>query len=40
MAIRYFFNYILGFLLLSSSGSANAQLSGCFHPGTFSLNIE
>ena len=32
MAIHYFLNYILGFLLLSSSGSANAQLPGCFHP--------
>ena len=32
-------SYTLGFLLLSSSGSANAQLQGCFRPWTFSLNI-
>ena len=31
--------YSLGFLYISSSGSANAQLPGCFHPWTFSLNI-
>ena len=30
-------NYTLGYK--SSSGSANAQLPGCFHPWTFSLNI-
>ena len=29
MAIEYFLNYTLGFLYLSSSGSANAQLPGC-----------
>ena len=40
IAINYFLNYSLGFLYLSSSGSANAQLIGCFHPCTFSLNIE
>ena len=39
MAIQYFLNYTLGVLYLSSSGSANAQLPGCFHPWTFSLNI-
>ena len=39
MAINYFLNYTLGFLYLSSSGSANAQLPGCFRPWTFSLNI-
>ena len=39
MAIQYFWNYILGFLLLSSSGSANAQLPGCFCPCTLPLNI-
>ena len=39
MAINYFLNYTLDFLYLSSSGSANAQLPGCFHPWTFSLNI-
>ena len=39
MAINYFLNYTLGFLYLSSSGSANAQLPGCFHPWTFPLNI-
>ena len=32
-------NYTLGFLYLSSSGSADAQLPGCFRPWTFSLNI-
>ena len=40
MAINYFSNYTLGFLYLSSSGSANAHLPGCFRPWTFSLNIE
>ena len=39
MAIYYFLNYTLGFLYLSSSGSANAQLPGCFRLWTFSLNI-
>ena len=39
MAIHYFLNYTLGFMQLSSSGSANAQLPGCFRPWTFSLNI-
>ena len=39
MAINYFLNYTLGFLYLSSSGSENAQLPGCFRPWTFSLNI-
>ena len=39
MAINYFLNYTLGFLYLSSSGSANAQLPGCFRPWIFSWNI-
>ena len=39
MAIHYFLNYTLGFLWLSSSGSANIQLPRCFRPYTFSLNI-
>ena len=39
MAIHYFLNYTLGFLQLSSSGSANAQLPGCFSLWTFFLNI-
>ena len=40
MAIHYFFNYILGSLQRSSSGSADAQLPGYLCPWTFSLNIE
>ena len=32
MAINYHLIYILGFLYISSSGSANAQLPGCFSP--------
>ena len=32
MAIHYFLNYTLGFRWLSSSGSANVQLPGCFRP--------
>ena len=39
MAINYLLIYILGFLYMSSSGSANAQLPGCFCPWTFALNI-
>ena len=39
MTIHYILNYTLGFLLLSSSGSANAHRPGCFRPWTFSLNI-
>ena len=39
MAINHFLNYTLGFLYLSSSGSANVQLLGCFCPWTFTLNI-
>ena len=31
--------YTLGFLYISSSGSTNAQLPGCFRPWTLSLNI-
>ena len=40
MAINYFLNYTLGFPYLNIFGFANAQLSGCFHPWTFSLNIR
>ena len=39
MAIDYLLIYSLGFLYISNSGSANAQLPGCFRPWTFSLNI-
>ena len=39
MVINYLLIYILGFLYISKSGSANAQLPGCFCPWTFSLNI-
>ena len=39
MAINCLLIYILGFLYISNSGSANTQLSGCFCPWTFSLNI-
>ena len=39
MAINYLSIYILGFLYISNSGSANAQLLGCFCLWTFSLNI-
>ena len=39
MAILSFWTIGLGFLQLSSSASANAQLPGCVRPGTFSLNI-
>ena len=39
MAINYLLIYTLGFLYISSSGSANAQLPGCFRPWTFSFNI-
>ena len=39
MAINYLLIYPLGFLYISKSGSANAQLPGCFCPWTFSLNI-
>ena len=31
--------HTLGCLYIGSSGSANAQLPGCFRPWTFSLNI-
>ena len=34
-----FLMHTLGFLYISNSGSANAQLPGCFCPWTFSLNI-
>ena len=37
MTINYLFIYTLGFLYISSSGSANAQLHGCFRPWTFSF---
>ena len=39
MAINYLLISMLGFLYISSSGSANAQLPGCFRPWTLSLNI-
>ena len=39
MAINYLLIDTLGFLYISSSGSANTQLPGCFCPWTFSLNI-
>ena len=39
MVINYLLIYTLGFLYISKSGSANAQLPGCFCPWTFSLNI-
>ena len=32
LAIHYFLHYTLDFRYLSSSGSANAQLPGCFRP--------
>ena len=39
MAINYHLIYTLGVRYISSSGSANVQLPGCFRPWTFSLNI-
>ena len=39
MAINYLLIYTLGLLYISSSGSANVQLPGCFRSWTFSLNI-
>ena len=39
MAILLFWTMHLGFLLQSSSCSANAHHPGCFHPWTFPLNI-
>ena len=39
MAINYLWIYTLGFIFMSKSGSANAQLPGRFCPWTFSLNI-
>ena len=39
MAIKYFFNYTLAFLYISSSGPANAQTPGCFRRWTFFLSI-
>ena len=39
IAINYLLIYILGFLYLSTTGSANARLPWCFRPWTFSLNI-
>ena len=39
MAINYLLIYTLGFLYISSSDFANAQLPGWFRPWTFSLNI-
>ena len=40
MAINYPLTYTLGFLYISYSGSANAQLPGCICPWTFSLNFR
>ena len=40
MAINYLLMYTLGSLYISSSGSAIAQLLGCFCPWTFSLNMR
>ena len=39
MTFHYFLNYTLGFRYLSSSGSANAQLPGCFQPWILLLII-
>ena len=39
MTINYLLIYTLGFLYISSSGSANAHLPGCVCLGTLSLNI-
>ena len=39
MAMNYLLICTLGFLYINSSGSANAQLPGCFRAWTFSLNI-
>ena len=39
MAIDYLLIYTLGFLYISNSGFANAQLPECVRPCTFSLNI-
>ena len=39
-AILCFLNYILGFLQLCSSGSANARLPGRFRPWTFSWILD
>ena len=39
MAINCFFIYTLGFIYISSSGSANVQLPGCFRLRTLSLDI-
>ena len=39
MAINNLLIYNLDFLYISRSGSANAQLPGCFRPWTFYLNI-
>ena len=39
LAMNYLSIYTLGFLYTSSSGSANAQLTGCFRPWKLSLNI-
>ena len=39
MALNYLLIYTFVFLYISKSGSANAQLPGCFCPWTFSLNI-
>ena len=39
MAIKNLLFYTLGFLYISNSDSANAQLPGCFCPRTFPVNI-
>ena len=39
MASNCLLFYTLDFIYISNSGSANAQLPGCFCPWTFSLNI-
>ena len=39
MAINYLLIYTLGFLYIRYSGSADAQLPGCFCPSTFSWTI-
>ena len=39
VAILFILNYIFRLSLLSSSGSANAHLLGCFRPWKLALNI-
>ena len=40
MTINYLLIYTLGFLYISNSGSANAQLPRCFCPWTFSWILD